>query len=148
MKVILLNDQRHRGRRGDVVKVKPGYARNFLMPKGLAAADTVANRQWFERQRGAIEAKIQAERSSAAEFATRIHGTRIQIAKRAGEGDTLYGSVTPVEIVEALHNAGVEIDRQMVDLTGGIKALGEHPVRINLHSDVTAEITVDVVRET
>jgi large subunit ribosomal protein L9 len=148
MKVILLSDLMHGGRRGEILDVKPGYARNYLFPKGLAARATQANQKWFEEQREKIEAKLAHERGEAAELATKIDGTRVEIVKRAAENETLYGSVTPVEVVMALEKQGIEVDRKAVDLGGGIKALGEHQVRIELHPDVAAEIIVHVVPET
>ena len=147
MKVILLSDLRHTGRRGEIVEVKPGFARNYLMPKGLAALATDANQKWFEQQRTKIEARLEQEREAAAADAAKIDGTRVSIAKRASETETLYGSVTPVEIAEALAAKGIEVDRKVLDLAGGIKTLGEHTVRVDLHPEVTAEIVVEVVSE-
>lgn len=147
MDVILLADLRHTGRRGDVVSVKPGYARNYLLPRGLAAPATEGNRNWFEQQRKKIDAQHAEERDAAAQRAAEIAGVTVEIAKRAGESETLYGSVTPGEIVDALAEKGIEVDRRDVDLTGGIKTLGEHLVRIDLHAEVVAEVTVQVVPE-
>lgn len=147
MDVILLADLRHTGRRGDVVRVKPGYARNYLLPRGLAATATEGNRKWFEQQRKKIDAQHAAERDTAAQRAAEIAGVTIEIAKRAGESETLYGSVTPGEIVDALAEKGIQVDRRDIDLTGGIKTLGEHLVRIDLHAEVVAEVTVQVVPE-
>ncbi len=87
------------------------------------------------------------ERETAAELKTRIESVEVTIAKRVGESETLYGSVTAAEVAEALEQAGIHVDRRRIDLEGGIKTLGEHPVRIELHSDVVAEITVTVVAE-
>jgi len=147
MDVILLSDLRHTGRRGDVVKVKSGYSRNYLLPRGLAAAATSGNMKWFEQQRTKIDAAHAEEREVAASRAAEIAGTTIEIAKRAGESETLYGSVTPGEVVDALSAKGIEVDRRDVDLTGGIKTLGEHSVRIDLHPEVVAEVTLVVVAE-
>lgn len=147
MKVIMLNDIRQTGRRGEIVEVKPGFARNHLLPKGLAAIATTSNVKWFEQRRKKIELKLAEERSVWVELAAQIEGIRVELKKRAGESDTLYGSVTPVEIVEALAEKGHTVDRRTIDLTGGIKALGDHEVRIELHSDVVAQITVRVLPE-
>ncbi len=147
MDVILLSDLRHTGRRGDVVRVKSGYARNYLLPRGLAAPATPGNLKWFEQQRAKIDAAHAAERDVAAQRAAEIAGVTVQIAKRAGESETLYGSVTPGEVVDALAERGIEVDRRDVDLAGGIKTLGEHMVRIDLHSEVVAEVKVQVVPE-
>ena len=147
MDVILLSDLRHTGRRGDVIKVKSGYARNYLLPRGLAAAATNGNMKLFESQRTKIDAAHAVERDVAAQRAAEIAGVSIEIAKRAGESETLYGSVTPGEVVDALAAKGIEVDRRDVDLTGGIKTLGEHSVRIDLHPEVVAEVTLQVVPE-
>ena len=148
MEVILLQDMRGLGGRGEVVDVKPGYARNYLYPKELAAPSTVANRHWFESQRSNFDARHAAERSAATEMATELAALKLKIAKRASETGTLYGSVTPTEVVEALASKGVQVHRRMVDLTGGIKALGDHVVRVDLHTEVIAELAVEVVPET
>lgn len=148
MKVIMLNDVRETGRRGEVVQVKPGFARNFLLPQGLAALATKGNIKWFEQQRTKIEAKLAAERKEYVEAAANIEGTTVEIAKRAGENETLYGSVTPIEIEEALSAKGVEVDRSTIDVGPGIKTLGDHDVRLDLHADVSAHITVRVIAET
>jgi len=147
MKVILLADLRHRGRRGQVVDVKPGYARNYLLPQGLALEATAGNLRVFEHERKKIEARHAAERDSAAEVAARIADVRIELRKRAMETGALYGSVTASEIVEALAENGIEVDRRQVDLAGGIKSLGDHLVRIDLHSEVVAEVAVTVTAE-
>ncbi|MCM2269145.1 MAG: 50S ribosomal protein L9 [Thermoanaerobaculia bacterium] len=147
MKVILLADLRHRGRRGQVVEVKPGYARNFLLPQGLALEATAGNLKVFEHERKKIEARHAAERQSAAEVAARIAGVKIALRKRATETGALYGSVTASEIVEALARNGVEVDRRQVDLAGGIKSVGDHVARIDLHSEVVAEVAVTVEAE-
>jgi large subunit ribosomal protein L9 len=145
MKVILMSDLRHRGKRGEVIDVKPGYARNYLLPQRLALVATEGNKQYFLQQRKKIDAKHMAERDAAARVAAQIGDVKLTIAKRVGETQTLYGSVTAGEVAEALKAKGVEVDRRQIDLEGGIKALGEHTVRIELHPDVVAEVTVTVV---
>jgi large subunit ribosomal protein L9 len=147
MKVILLADLRHRGRRGQVVEVKPGFARNYLLPQGLALEATAGNLKVFEHERKKIEARHAAERESAAGVAARVAGVRIALRKRATETGALYGSVTATEIVEALARQGVDVDRRQVDLAGGIKTVGDHVVRIDLHSEVVAEVAVTVEAE-
>jgi large subunit ribosomal protein L9 len=144
MKVILMSDLRARGRRGQVVEVKPGFARNFLLPQGLALVATSGNLKRFEQERKKIDARHDAARDAAAAVAERIAAARIELPKRAQENGSLYGSVTPGEIVTALAGQGVEVDRRQVDLAGGIKTLGEHRVRIDLHADVIAELTITV----
>lgn len=147
MKVILLSDQRHLGKRGETVEVKPGYGRNFLLPQGLAMEATAANTKLFEQQRKKIDAHHARERDSAQEFASQLSGLHVTIPKRVGETGTLYGSVTAGDVAEALEAKGVTVDRRRIDVEGGIKTLGDHPVRIDLHSEVMAEITVSVVPE-
>lgn len=145
MKVILLSDLRHQGRRGEVVEVKPGFARNFLFPQGLAMVATAGNLKRFEQERKKIDLRHAAERAAAAEVAAQLAGVKITLAKRATEASTLYGSVTASEIAEALEAKGLQIDRRRIDLAGGIKTLGDHVVRVDLHSEVIAELTVTVV---
>ena len=147
MRVILMQDILHTGKRGEIINVKPGYARNYLVPNGLALEATPANLGYFEQQRRKIEVRHQQERDEAIAAAGELNGLEVTIAKRASEGDTLYGSVTAAEIGEALMHKGISIDKRWIDLEGGIKTLGEHPVRIGLHSDVVAEIRVHVVAE-
>jgi large subunit ribosomal protein L9 len=147
VRVILLSDQRHLGRRGEVVDVKPGHGRNFLLPQGLALEATGSNIKYFEHQRSKIDARHSKEREGAQEIANRLAGLRIEIPKRVGETDTLYGSVTAGDVAEILEKKGFSIDRRRLDLGGGIKTLGDHQVRIDLHPEVAAEVTVSVVRE-
>jgi large subunit ribosomal protein L9 len=147
MRVILLSDQRHLGRRGEVVEVKPGYGRNFLLPQGLALEATPGNIKYFEQQRSKIDARHAKERDAAAEIAAKLAGLRLEIPKRVGETDTLYGSVTAGDVAELLEKKGFTVDRRRIDLEGGIKTLGDHPVRVELHPEVVAEVTVSVVRE-
>ncbi len=147
MQVILLSDQRNLGRRGEVVKVKAGYGRNFLLPQGLALEATPANLKYFAEQRKKIDLKHTKERDAAAEVAAQLASIRLTIPKKVGETQTLYGSVTATEIAEALAEKGVEVDKRRLDLGGGIKLLGDHKVTIDLHPEVLAEITVSVVAE-
>jgi large subunit ribosomal protein L9 len=147
LKVILLSDQRHLGKRGETVEVKPGFGRNYLLPQGLALEATQANQKQFEQRRTKIDAAHAKERGAAEEVKARLEGLRIEIPKRVGERDTLYGSVTAGDIAEALAAKGVTVDRRRIDLEGGIKSLGDHTVRVDLHHDVHAEVTVAVVRE-
>ncbi len=147
MRVILMQDVLHTGERGEVVRVKAGFARNYLFPNGLAREATTGNMQYFEQSKKKIEIRHEADRVTAAELAEKIQGTQITIAKRVSESETLYGSVTAAEVAEALENAGIHVDRRRIDLEGGIKSIGDHPVRIDLHSDVSVEVTVTVVPE-
>ena len=147
MKVILLSDQRHLGKRGEVVDVKPGLGRNYLLPQGLALEATHANITSFEQQRAKIDARHAQEREAALGVVARMTDLRLEIPKRVGETDTLYGSVTASEVAELLERKGFEVDRRRIDLEGGIKTLGDHQVRIELHADIVAEVTLTVVRE-
>ncbi len=147
MKVILLSDLRHRGHRGQVVDVRNGYARNFLLPQGLALEATPGNLKVFEQEKKKIEARHVVARDAAAAIAAQFSGIRLTVRKRAQESGALYGSVTASEIIEALAKKGVEIDRRQIDLAGGIRTLGEHIVRVDLHSEVIAELPVTVEAE-
>ena len=147
MQVILMQDVLHTGKRGETVNVKPGYARNFLIPKGFALEATQGNQKYFQQQRKKIDAHHAKEREAAQEIATEIGTLRLRIAKRVSEAETLYGSVTAGEINELLHDKGVTVDRRRIDLEGGIKTLGDHQVRIELHPEVVAEVTVTVEAE-
>ncbi len=144
MRVILLQDVRHQGKRGTIIDVKPGYARNFLMPQGMALPANEGNLKYFEQARKKIDAKHTKAQQEAETAAEVIHGLVITVRKRVDENGTLYGSVTATEIAEGLEAQGVEIDRRRIDLEGGIKSLGDHPVRIEYHAEVTAEFTVRV----
>ena len=147
MQVILMQDVLHTGERGEIVNVKPGYARNFLIPKGLALEATRGNQKYFEQQRKKIDVRHAKEREAAQEIAAAIASLRLRIAKRVSEAETLYGSVTAGEINELLHEKGVTVDKRRIDLEGGIKTLGEHQIRIELHPEVVAEVTVVVEAE-
>ncbi|HEX3555548.1 MAG TPA: 50S ribosomal protein L9 [Thermoanaerobaculia bacterium] len=147
MRVILLSDQRHLGKRGEVVDVKTGFGRNYLVPQGIALEASHANIKYFEQQRTKIDAQHAKERDAAAEIAARLSGLRLEVPKRVGETGTLYGSVTAGDVAELLEKKGFTVDRRRIDLEGGIKALGDHPVHIELHPEVVAEVTVSVVAE-
>lgn len=147
MRVILMHDVLHTGKRGEIVDVKPGYARNYLVPQGLALEATSGNLKYFAQQKTKIDARHAKEREAAAEVAAQLAGVRLRIAKRVGETETLYGSVTATEVALLLEEKGITVDRRRIDLEGGIKALGEHPVRIELHPEVVAEVTVTVEAE-
>lgn len=147
MKVILMSDLRHRGRRGQVVEVKPGYARNYLLPHGLALPASPGNIKRFEHEKKKIDARHDEAIAVANAAAARIGAVKLELRKRAMETGTLYGSVSVADIVAALAEQGIEIDRRQVDLVGGIKTLGEHVVRVELHADVVAELAVTVAAE-
>lgn len=147
MQVILLKDQRHLGTRGEVVKVKPGFARNYLLPQGIALEATSGNMRYFEQIRAKIDAVHARERDAAQAIADRMEGLRLEIAKRVGETETLYGSVTATDVADLLEAKGYTVDRRRIDLEGGIKTLGDHEVRIDFHAEVVAKVIVTVVPE-
>ena len=148
MKEVLLKESvENLGRRGEVVKVADGYARNYLLPRKLALSVTKSNQRQVELAQAAAAA-IEAEEQEAAEVvATRIGALECVIARRVGETDTLYGSVTSSDIAEYMATLKVEIDRRRIQLAEPIKKLGESMVAIKLHPKVTAQLTVRVVKD-
>jgi large subunit ribosomal protein L9 len=149
MQVILLEKVINLGGLGDVVKVKDGYARNFLIPQGKAKRATPANLAEFEGRRHELE-KAQADQlAKAQELATKLEGLMIQVTRKAGVDGRLFGSVTTYDIAEALSEQGHEIERAAIRLPlGPLKAIGDHTITVALHSDVQAHITVSVLGET
>jgi large subunit ribosomal protein L9 len=144
MKVILADDVRGLGHRGDTVSVKPGYARNFLFPQGFAFEATAANVRKLGEDNKKYDEKMLHEKAGAENVAKQIEGLTVVITKKAGEGDVLYGSVTPAEIADALAEKGIAVDRRRIELAEPIKRLGEHRVHVRLHRDVTTELIVAV----
>jgi large subunit ribosomal protein L9 len=147
MEVILREHVDNLGRRGDVVKVAEGYARNYLLPRKLALAVTEANKRQIERERAVAEARELEEKTQAEAVAQRLKQTEISIARRVGENDTLYGSVTSADIVQALQGKGFDVDKRKIQLPEPIKALGESTVPVKLHREVVAQLVVKVVAE-
>lgn len=148
MQVILLEKIHHLGELGAVVKVKDGYARNFLIPQGHAKRATKAAIAEFETRRAELE-KVQAERIAAAQaVADKLNGQTIEIASKVGVDGRLFGSVTNADIAEAVDKLGFEIKKSQVRTPlGAIKAIGEYTITVGLMSDITADITVKVVPE-
>ena len=147
MEVILREDIEKLGHRGELVKVAPGYARNFLLPKRLAVTATDANRKIVEQEREAYlrrEAKVKDE---AADLAKMMSGVTLTISRKAGEEGHLFGSVTAQDIVDGLSQQNYTIERRKIMLEDPIKNTGEYKVPVRLHREVTAEITVNVVAE-
>ncbi len=144
MKVILADDVRGVGHRGDTVTVKPGFARNYLLPQGLAWEATTANMRRLSEEKKKYDEKSLHEKNVAEEVARRVEGQTVTVTKKAGEGDVLYGSVTPADIADALAARGIEVDRRRIEVAEPIKRLGSHVVHVRLHRDVVAELTVDV----
>jgi large subunit ribosomal protein L9 len=147
MDVILREDIDKLGNRGQIVKVAPGYARNFLLPKRLAVAATEANRKIVEQERQAHLRKEAKVHSEAQDLAKLMTGVSVTIAQKAGDQDQLFGSVTAKDVADALAAQNFNVDRRKIHLEEPIRQLGEFKVPVRLHKDVTAEITVNVVRE-
>ena len=147
MEVILREDIERVGTRGQVVKVANGYARNFLLPKRLAVAATDANRKIVEQERQAHLRREAKQKGEAEDLSKLLSGVTVTIAQKAGENDQLFGSVTSKDVADALAQKNFTIDRRKVLLDEPIKQLGEFKVPVRLHRDVTAEVTVQVVKE-
>ena len=147
MEVILREDIDRLGNRGQVVKVADGYARNFLLPKRLAVAATDANRKIVEQERQAHLRREARQKSDAEDLSKLLTGVTVTIAQKAGENDQLFGSVTAKDVADALALKNFTIDRRKVHLEEPIKQLGEFKVPVRLHKEVTAEVTVQVVKE-
>ena len=148
MQVILLERVINLGQLGDVVKVKDGYARNFLIPQGKARRATEAAIKEFESRRADLE-KAQADRLAAAQAeGEKLNGTTVRITAKAGVDGRLFGSVTNYDIAEALAKQGFQVNKAQVRMPQGpLKAVGEHPISVALHTDVVAEVSVTVVGE-
>jgi large subunit ribosomal protein L9 len=147
MEVILREHVENLGRRGDVVKVADGYARNYLLPRKLALTATEANKKQIERERKVADMREAEERQGAEAIAVRFAELEIAIARRVGETEALYGSVTSADIAEALATKGFEIERRKIQLAEPIKQLGEFEVPVKLHRDVTATVKIVVTKE-
>lgn len=148
MQIILLEKVVNLGQLGDVVKVKDGYARNFLIPHGKAKRATAQNLAEFEKRRADLE-KAQAEQlAQAQERAAKLDGMTIQIAQKAGVDGKLFGSVTNIDISEALAKQGFEVPKAAIRMPEGpLKVVGDHPLKVALHTDVVVTITVSVLGE-
>ena len=147
MKIILRADVENLGSLGDLVTVKAGYGRNFLLPQGLAMLATPANIKVFELERKKLQAKMDAMRAAAGDLASSIEAAKVVIRMRVGENDKLYGSVTSIMIADYLAEQGVEVDRHRILLDSPIRTLGEFEVRVRLHAGVNATLKVNVVPE-
>lgn len=147
MEVILREHVENLGRRGDVVKVAPGYARNYLLPRKLALAVTEGNKRIIARERQLADTREAEEKQTAEALASRLAATELSIERRVGETEALYGSVTSADIAEALAAKGLEIEKRKIHLDEPIKAIGEFTVPVRLHRDVTAQLKVHVVRQ-
>jgi large subunit ribosomal protein L9 len=148
MQVILMEKVVNLGALGDVVKVKDGFARNYLIPQGKAKRATEANLKEFEKRRTELEKKAGEFLASAQERAAKLEGQKVEIAQKAGPDGRLFGSVTNSDIAEALSKTGVEVKKAEVRMpAGALKHIGEFPLVVHLHADVEANIVVHVVAE-
>ena len=147
MEVILREHVDNLGSRGEVVKVADGYARNYLLPRKLALLATEGNRKHIERERAKLDAKEADEKKVVEAIGERLAGVEVVIARKVGETDALYGSVTAADIVEALAAKGFDIDKRKLQLAEPLKKIGEVKVPVKLHREVTVPVTVRVVAE-
>jgi large subunit ribosomal protein L9 len=143
--VILREDVRFLGKAGELVKVKPGYARNYLLPQGLAYEATAGNKKRIDAETKARSVRLMAEKEGAEAQAAGINALELTLEGKAGEGDRLFGSITAQDLAKALAEKGVEVDRRKIELDHPIKTLGEHTVTIRLHPEVGADLKVKVV---
>jgi large subunit ribosomal protein L9 len=148
MELILKETISALGREGDVVKVKPGYGRNYLLPKGKAVLANAQNKAILERNRAAIEARLAEEKKAAEKLAKKLAGITIETEQLVGEDDRLFGSVTSADLVEKLAELSIVIDKRNILLTEPIKTLGEHNVTVKVGVDITTDILVRVNAKT
>ena len=147
IEIILREDVQHLGKAGEVVKVKDGYARNFLLPQGLAYPASEANKKKIAFEAARIATQRAGEKAAAETEAARLAAVQLTFAVKVGEDEKLYGSVTAADIQRKLEEAGIHIDKRKVDLPEPIRALGEFRVGLKIHPEVRPEITVTVVKE-
>jgi large subunit ribosomal protein L9 len=145
--VLLREDIDDLGARGEIVRVKAGYARNYLLPRKLAVQATASNVKQIEQERGALLKKEAKEKGTAEEQAAKMKSLRLNFTRKVGDHGILYGSVTSMDIAEALKAQGYEIDRRRISLRDAIKEIGEFAVPVRLHREVTVEIPVEVTAE-
>ena len=147
MKLILREDVENLGKGGELVEVKPGYGRNFLLPRGLAVPANPRNVRELEHQKQVASAKAAKLKASAQAVAKRLAETPVTLKRKVGEQDKLYGSVTALDVAEALAARGLEIDRRSIDLADPIKTIGDFDVPVKLHSEVIGKVKVTVQAE-
>jgi large subunit ribosomal protein L9 len=145
MQLILLQDVGNLGKAGELVSVRPGYGRNYLVPRGFAVSATVHNKNRLEHEKAVIARKVEKERATANELATRINGMTLQFERQVGEDERLFGSVTSRDIAEQLKRANVEIDHRWIQLDQAVKALGKYEVPVRLAAGVIAQLKFWVV---
>lgn len=147
MKLILREDVYNLGKGGDLVEVKPGYGRNYLIPRGLAVLANPRNIREVEHQKAVAAAKAAKLKANAEAVAKRLADTPVTFQRKVGEQEKLYGSVTAMDVAEALAARGVQIDRRTIDLSEPLKTLGDFEVGVKLHSEVVGKVKVKVVAE-
>ena len=148
MELILREDIAHLGHRGDVVRVSNGYGRNYLLPRKLAVPVSEGNRKVVEQEKAATVRREVHEKSEAEQLAGMLSTATVSVARKAGETGALFGSVTSMDVAEALAKLGFQLDRRKILLENPIKQLGEYQIPVRLHHEVTASVTVQVVPET
>ncbi len=147
IEVILREDVKSLGKAGTMVRVRPGYARNFLLPQGLAYEATEGNKKRIAGEARARGVRLEADRAEAAQLATVLSAVHMELKGKAGEGDRLFGSITSQDVADALAARGHLVDKRRLDLEHPIKTLGEHTVHVRLHPDVEASVRITVVPE-
>ncbi len=147
MEVILVQDVPNLGAIGELVKVKPGYGRNFLLPRKMAIVASVKNKKQLEHEKKVAGFALMKAKAEADALAKKINGTMVSIPRKVGEQDKMFGSVTAQDIAVALTEKGIQVDRRKVVLAEPIKTLGDFPITVKLRKDVTVQVTVKVVAE-
>ena len=147
MEIILRERVEKLGTKGDVVNVSDGYARNFLLPKKLAVLATPANMKQIEQEKAAAVRREAKEKQEAEALANQLSQVSLQVSRKVGENEVLYGSVTSMDIAQLLEAKGFTVDRRKIDLHEALKSLGQHDIPIKLHREVTAFIKVEVIKE-
>src|SRR6185369_9397127 len=147
MEVILRQSVEKLGAPGDIVKVSPGYARNFLLPRGYAYEATAGNKKRIEQERQRLEAAEESRRSSAKDYATKLEQVSLTFSARVGDEGKLFGSVTSADIAQQLEAQGFHVEKRQIDLHEPIKALGVYRIPVRLHADVKPEIRVWVIKQ-
>lgn len=147
MEIILLKDIEKVGKRGEVVSVKDGFGRNFLLPRGLALPATRENQTLIEREKKRVEARASRKKSEAEQLARQLASLRLRIEAAVGEKDKMFGSVTPQDLKEAVAKQGISLDKKQFRLSEPIRSLGIHPVTVELDSEVKATLQVEVTKK-
>jgi large subunit ribosomal protein L9 len=147
MKVILTKDMDNLGKAGTLVEVKPGYGRNYLIPRAMAVLATAKNVRQLDHEKAGILARAAKVKASMSAQANKLNNVEVKLARKVGEQDKLFGSVTSKDVQEALASAGYQLDRKQFHLPEPLKTLGTHEVEVKLHSEVTAKVKVTIVAE-